>query len=260
MILADYSALDAAGLNLHAVFTLDRLPAGLRDSLDGERRYRQLILIGNGGRALWTAIEAEGITSDNPIDEFSVRRVEAWLAAYASGRRYQIVYPGDRPIGLQTLGELAGWHFDSPFMVGINARWGTWFAYRVAVLADTEFSEAEFAEAELADSASEPAAVAVSAGESTRATSTASPCAACRQRPCVDACPAQAIGDAGFELQRCVAYRRRPGSACRLACLARLACPVRQELRYGDEQMRHSYATSLRMIERMSDETFSSAD
>ena len=245
MILADYAALDAEGLNLHAVFTLDRLSAGWRDSLDRERRYRQLILIGNGGRALWTAIEAEGITSENPIDEFSVRRVAAWLAVHASGRRYQILYPGDRPIGLQTLGELAGWHFASPFMVGINARWGTWFAYRVAVLADTEF----------ADSASECAA-----GESARATLTVSPCAACRQRPCVDACPAQAMDEAGFDLQRCVAYRRRPGSACRLACLARLACPVKRELRYGDKQMRHSYATSLRMIERMSDETFSSAD
>lgn len=237
MIPADYAALDDAGLNLHAVFALDRLPAGVRDSLDPGRSYRQLILIGNGGRALWTAIEAEGITGENPIDEFSVRRVEAWLAAHASGRRHQIVYPGDCPVGLQTLGELAGWHFASPFMVGINARWGTWFAYRAAVLTDTDFV-----------ASASPAGE--SSGDVSSASSFTSPCAACRQRPCVDACPAQAMGEAGFDLRRCVAYRRSPGSACRLGCLARLACPVKHELRYCDEQIRHSYSISLRMIER----------
>ena len=222
---ADFAALDAVGLNLHAVFALDQLPDALRNECDPARNYSQLILIGNGGRAMWQAILREGGRSADPIDDFSVREVRRWLAAQASGRSYEIVYPGERLVGLQSLGECAGWHFASPFMVGINERWGTWFAYRVAVLADTDF-------------------------EPTRPVPGESPCTACRPRPCVSACPGKAIEDSGFNLADCVRYRLRADSACQTTCMARLACPVRAEHRYDDEQIRHAYAISLRFIEQ----------
>ena len=180
---ADFAALDAVGLNLRAVFALDQLPDALRDALrnecDAARNYSQLLLIGNGGRAMWQAILREGGRSADPIDDFSVRAVRRWLAAQASGRSYEIVYPGERLVGLQSLGECAGWHFASPFMVGINERWGTWFAYRVAVLANTDF-------------------------EPTRPVPGESPCTACRPRPCVSACPGKAIEDSGFNLKTSV--------------------------------------------------------
>lgn len=226
---ADFAALDAVGLNLRAVFALDQLPDALRDALrnecDAARNYSQLLLIGNGGRAMWQAILREGGRSADPIDDFSVRAVRRWLAAQASGRSYEIVYPGERLVGLQSLGECAGWHFASPFMVGINERWGTWFAYRVAVLANTDF-------------------------EPTRPVPGESPCTACRPRPCVSACPGKAIEDSGFNLADCVRYRLRPDSACQTTCMARLACPVRAEHRYDDEQIRHAYAISMRFIEQ----------
>jgi epoxyqueuosine reductase len=174
---------------------------------------------------MWQAILREGGRSADPIDDFSVREVRRWLAAQASGRSYEIVYPGERLVGLQSLGECAGWHFASPFMVGINERWGTWFAYRVAVLANTDF-------------------------EPTRPVPGESPCTACRPRPCVSACPGKAIEDSGFNLADCVRYRLRPDSACQTTCMARLACPVRAEHRYDDEQIRHAYAISLRFIEQ----------
>lgn len=222
---ADFAALDAVGLNLRAVFALDQLPDALRNECDPARNYSQLILIGNGGRAMWQAILREGGRSADPIDDFSVRAVRRWLAAQASGRSYEIVYPGERLVGLQSLGECAGWHFASPFMVGINERWGTWFAYRVAVLADTDF-------------------------EPTRPVPGEPPCTACRPRPCVSACPGKAIEDSGFNLADCVRYRLRPDSACQTTCMARLACPVRAEHRYDDEQIRHAYTISLRFIEQ----------
>ncbi len=222
---ADFAALDAVGLNLRAVFALDQLPDALRNECDPARNYSQLILIGNGGRAMWQAILREGGRSADPIDDFSVRAVRRWLAAQASGRSYEIVYPGERLVGLQSLGECAGWHFASPFMVGINERWGTWFAYRVAVLADTDF-------------------------EPTRPVPGESPCTACRPRPCVSACPGKAIESDEFNLANCVRYRLRADSACQTTCMARLACPVRAEHRYDDEQIRHAYAISLRFIEQ----------
>ena len=222
---ADFAALDAVGLNLRAVFALDQLPDALRNECDPARNYSQLILIGNGGRAMWQAILREGGRSADSIDDFSLREVRRWLAAQASGRSYEIVYPGERLVGLQSLGECAGWHFASPFMVGINERWGTWFAYRVAVLADTDF-------------------------EPTRPVPGESPCTACRPRPCVSACPGKAIESDEFNLANCVRYRLRADSACQTTCMARLACPVRAEHRYDDEQIRHAYAISLRFIEQ----------
>ena len=232
----DFSALDAAGLNLHAVFELAELPDALRagpHALDPEHDYTQLLLIGNGGSALWAAVEAEGLADADPIDEYSVRQVERWLAVQAAEARvsrWRVVYPGAQAlaIDLQSFGRRAGWHHASPFMVGINARWGAWFAYRVAVLADTRFAP-------------------------TSAWTEVSPCVACTERRCRVACPGQAAGadgGLGFALERCLDYRRQTDSACRATCVARLACPVAAHARYSAAQLRHSYSISLAMIER----------
>lgn len=230
MSAADFSALNEAGLNLQAVFDLAALPDGMRaplERLDPERRYRQLILIGHGGRRLWARLQAAAPASAHPIDDYSVGAVRAWFAAQWPGRAFAIAYPGDVPVGLQALGTLAGWHHESPFRVGINAAWGSWFAYRVLLLADSAL----------------PATLPMP-GES--------PCATCAGQPCVAACPAGALADGAFALQKCVAYRRLPDSRCRLTCVARVSCPVRPEHRYDDAQLAHSYAQSLRMIEQYS--------
>jgi hypothetical protein len=225
----DFSALDRAGLNLQAVFDLDALPgevvAPLRRDFDPDRRSRQLILIGHAGRAMWAAVEAAGIASADPIDDFSVRTAEAWFAAQFAGHWHAIVYPGEVAVGLQTLGRLAGWHHPTPFMVGIQQEWGTWFAYRVAMLSDTRLAP-------------------------TPPRRAASPCERCADRPCVSSCPAGAMADGGFALDKCVRYRREPASRCRSTCIARVSCPVGSAHRYSEAQMAHSYSISLQAIER----------
>lgn len=232
MTTADFSALDRAGLNLQAVFNLDGLPgeivAQLRRHFDPAHRYRQLILIGHAGKTLWDSVKASGIESENPIDDFSVGTVGQWLATHCPDRVHQIIYPGDKqnvPVGLQALGKLAGWHRPSPLMIGIDERWGTWFAYRVALLADIDL-------------------------EPTAPVRGASPCARCAERFCAAACPAGALDGAAFALDKCVAWRKRPDSPCRTTCLARLACPVGAEHRYEEAQIRHTYSRSLQAIER----------
>ncbi len=225
---ADFAALEAAGLNLHAVLDVGELPsqvlADLRRDFAPSHACRQIILIGNAGRSMWAALKASGIASDDPIDDFSVRAVSQWFAARFPSHRCTLLYPGDAPVGLQTLGALAGWHRPAPFMLGILPQWGSWFGYRVALLADTDLPPTEPLRAAL-------------------------PCEACATRPCVAACPAQAMSDGGFSLQKCAAYRLQPESRCRAGCVARDACPVGREHRYDDEQIRHSYSVSLRAIE-----------
>lgn len=228
-LLTRFAALDRAGLNLHAVFDLASLPAALGAELQRDftpaHACRQLILVGNAGRALWTALQASGFHSADPIDDFSVRAVAQWFAEQLPGRRYTVLYPGDKPVGLQALGRLAGWHHATPFKVGILPGWGSWFAYRAALLADTALPTTPPLQVE-------------------------SPCLSCSAQPCITACPAQAMAGGGFALDKCVGYRRQPDSLCRSCCVARDACPVGREHRYHDDHLRHSYGVSLRAIER----------
>lgn len=228
---ADFAALEAAGLNLHAVLDAPDLPpqvlADLRRDFAPEHACRQIVLIGNAGRAMWAALKAAGPASDDPIDDFSVRTVMQWFTTQFPGHRSTLLYPADKAVGLQSLGQLAGWHHPTPFKLGILPQWGTWFGYRVALLTDTELAP-------------------------TAPLQAASPCASCAGRPCVAACPPQAMADGEFVLDKCVSYRLQPDSRCRTRCVARDACPVGREHRYDEEQVRHSYSVSLRAIERYS--------
>lgn len=229
MRIRDAAALNDAGLNLQAVFNLDELPADiaaqLRCRFDPARRYRQLILIGHAGRTLWASVKASGIVSENPIDDFSIKTVEHWFAEQFAGKCREIIYPGSTAVGLQTLGKLAGWHHASPLKIGIDEKWGTWYAYRVVVLADTDLAPS-------------------------RPMESTSPCDRCQDKTCIASCPAGALAGGGFALEKCVGYRRQPSSGCKANCLARVSCPVGVEHRYCDEQIRHTYSISMKAIER----------
>lgn len=225
----DTALLDSAGLNRQAVFNIDDLPADVATSV-GEHcstvsAGRQLILIGHAGRKLWECVKAAGTDSENPIDDFTVRTVRRWFAQCQAQNAYEIIYPGTQAIGLQRLGQLAGWHHPTPFMVGIDSEWGTWYAYRAVVVADTAFAP-------------------------TRPVQSASPCATCDHKVCIASCPAAAMEGGRFDLGKCIGYRKQEGSSCKATCLARISCPAGSMHRYCDEQIHHSYSISMRFIER----------
>lgn len=217
-----------AGLNRQHVFNLADLPAELVASLQPAAHERQLILFGHAGRRLWECVQADGIRSEHPIDEYSVRTVERWLTQTLPAARARFVFPqslGSQRIGLQSLGRIAGWHRPAPFMVGIDAVWGSWFAYRAAILIDTDL----------------PASAPVDNGY---------PCDSCTDKPCIAACPTNALASGTFNLAACNAGRLAPDSVCALGCTARSACQVGAEHRYDDSQIRHSAAGSLAAIQR----------
>jgi hypothetical protein len=228
-VAADFTRLNEVGLNLQAIFNIDDLPAEIarevRQRFDPTHRYRQLILIGHGGKTLWDSVMAAGIASENPIDEFSVRMLTQWFDKQQTSHQYRLVFPGDAPIGLQTLGKLAGWHHPSPFMIGINEEWGSWYAYRAVALADTDLTPS-------------------------RPVQGKSPCDACRDKPCVTHCPASALSEGGFDLKACIDYRKSTASLCKASCVARISCPVGARHRYCSEQIAHTYSISMRVIEQ----------
>lgn len=217
--------LDQAGLNRQHVFDLTSLPGDIVDRLAIQPSERQLILFGHGGRRLWECVRASGIGGENPIDDYSILTVARWFAEQLPGHRYRLLFPGEQPIGLQALGQLAGWHHPSPIMVGVDRQWGSWYAYRAVVIADTDLQP--------------------SIPQTRR-----SPCPDCRERPCISACPAGALRDGRFDLDTCSRFRLQADSPCSAGCLARQACPVGSEHRYDDAQIRHSYSRSLAVIRR----------
>jgi epoxyqueuosine reductase len=221
--------LDAAGINRQHVFDLATLPDEVRATLGDTTDYRQLILLGHGGRRLWECVQASGIGGEHPIDDYCVQTIGRWFAECLPGVRFRLIYPGDTPVGLQALGKLAGWHHAAPFMLGIDGEWGSWFAYRAVALANSRFWPFFAADR-------------------------SNPCLSCPEQPCIAACPADAMAGGQFSLTHCAGHRLQAGSGCAHGCFARSACPVGAEHRYADDQMRHVYAQSLAMLRKYSAE------
>ena len=223
------SLLSERGLNLQAIFNIDQLPvsilAALKNTQPEIEKYTQLILLAHGGQTLWQALKTSGLKSDNPVDDFSIDSVHQFFKKHYETNQYTIIYPGESALDLQQLGQLAGWHHPSPFKVGINKHWGSWFAYRAVILTNTAFK----ATARIDDT---------------------SPCNSCHRTPCIEACPAGAMANNDFRLQACVDYRKQANSSCKDRCLARLRCPVAAHHRYSDEQIHYHYSVSMRVIEK----------
>lgn len=216
------------GLNIHAIFDLNTIPDSLINSIKctgvDTDRFNQLIVVGHLGGRLWDCVTAEVIHSDHPVDDFTLTVVKLFFKQNYSNNQFEIIYPGEQVIGLQQLGTLAGWHFSSPFKVGVNDKWGSWFAYRAVLLADTDFAITSPLDSE-------------------------SPCIRCQQKPCIKACPADALASGELNFDSCINYRKQPLSSCQLICHARVSCPAGAEYCYSDEQLNYHYAVSMKTIE-----------
>ena len=225
------------GLNLQAVFYISDLPTFIVELLQAQLPdlddYQQLILFAHGGKSLWRAFipslllqqQLDNTTSVNahPLDTYSTRIVSQYMHSELPLSRFRIIYPGSTPLPIQQLGELAGWHHPSPMRIGINTRWGSWFAYRVIVLSNTRL-------------------------ETTEPVCSQSPCDNCIDKVCISACPSGALDEGDFKLDQCISYRKKPVSPCALTCPARTSCPIGSEHRYYKEQLSFHYSHSLLSI------------
>ena len=215
------------GLNMQAVLDLKSLPEYIATTLSADsvnlENWDQLLLFANGGKDFWRALPAGSFRSDNPVDDFSVQVVKDFFKLENNGVPYKFIYPGDIPVDLQGLGALVGWHNPSPFLVGINQDWGSWFAYRVVVLANTNYRV-------------------------TMPVKIDSPCDSCKDKPCIRSCHANAIINEKLDINACVEYRKQPDSKCQTSCASRLACPVGRDHAYQKEQLVYHYKVSLESI------------
>jgi len=221
------------GLNIQAIFNLPDLPEEIITAITSKAsdisHFKQLIVFGHGGKQMWEKTQQSTFAKlADPIDNFSSDIVRHYFASACNDNTYTILYPnGADTIPLQKLGELVGWHHAAPFKVGINAFWGSWFAYRVVVLADTSL-------------------------EPTPHITAPSPCDSCKEKACISACPASAFNETDASFETCVNYRLSTSSPCKTQCLARLACPIASEHRYTTEQINYHYTRSMQTIEEYS--------
>ncbi|TQV89628.1 hypothetical protein [Aliikangiella coralliicola] len=239
----DGKELSEQGLNLHAIFKIADLPDVVKTQLlecsENLKAYNQLIVIAHGGRLMWqkvkewqTRLQPHGeknspLKSKDPIDDFSTEMVTQFFAQRFAENEFELIFPNNpaqnnKPIGLQKLGELAGWHHPSPFRVGINQEWGSWFAYRAVVLVKSQYQLITH--------------------------TYLSPCHNCHDKPCISACPAEALRDGDLSLEKCLDYRKKQNSLCENRCLARLACPIAKSNQYSEEQVNYHYRLSLDTI------------
>lgn len=165
------------------------------------------MLVGNVGGGFWDDFQTwSGCNPDraNPLDSWSRDVIEPVAAL---GRAHA-VYPFELPHHpFQQWAMRAERLKSSPIGIVMHPQFGLWHAYRGALLFDRSVSPPLI----------EPPT---------------HPCDACRDKPCMSACPVRAHSASGFDYPGCLAWARSPASTCRDGCLDRNACPVGVDHRY----------------------------
>lgn len=226
------ASLAESGLPLQGSLELDALDAGVHTALtDGGHdlaRFASLLFFGQGGPTLYERHVNMVRHRPDPFDETSARLVTEWHRTTHPDAAFEIVVPGEAILPLGRLAETLGWGKASPLGLTINPTFGLWIAHRVVALSELVFPPPP--------------------GTSHH------PCESCADTPCVNACPVGAVSlTSGFDIEVCSRHRVTSESPCALQCLARNACPVGAEHRYGPEQMRHHYSAGLASIRRWLD-------
>jgi epoxyqueuosine reductase len=226
------------GLNLIAatpVECYDRAVAEISRAASIDPRARSIVVLGNGGGALWHAFKAHAAKNpgwwdrENPLDDFTREVVErdVTAAARSLGLRLTVVYPfmnGDRTLNFIELGKVAGIAGPSILGVTVHPVYGPWIAFRAALLVDQEID---------------------SPGEALGF----DPCPGCTARTCIPGCPAGAVTiDAGWDIPRCLTHRVEVEPDCAPRCHARANCVLGPEHRYPDDELAYHQMRALRSM------------
>lgn len=174
---------------------------GVPDARAGHAAHA-VFVVGSLSNALFKIFASSREATDglpDPLDRFT-RRV---LTRLAESEGLGIVFPFEGPPyhPFQRWTLRAGSFSRSPMGVLAHSAFGPWAGLRAALLSP------------------EPLAVPT-------APPTEGPCPTCSDTPCMSACPAGALSQAGYDVPRCLAYlRANPAAPCHAGCLARHACP-----------------------------------
>jgi hypothetical protein len=210
------------GLNLIAATEVSKLPPDLINFFSKKNISFQLTdtlcLIASGGKELWEHLPHPLNEFDHPIDQFSIDQMKKIQVEQKIDVRILFPHPFLH-IPLQKIGRFLNLSRPSFLGLDINDNYGAWFAFRGAFLTTKKLNLPSLLSFE-------------------------SPCDACTDRPCVNACPSKAIASKDeLKMNLCIDYRLNPNSNCSDKCHARLACPYQKEHQYKMEQINYHMTT-----------------
>lgn len=184
-----------------------------------------LVLLGNAGPRMWDAFAPTRTFGPHPLDHWTREVVTALAQRLGATPLFPFDGPPHHPF--QRWAMRAGPVHPSPLGILVHPELGLWHAYRAALALGEHLPLPPRA-------------------------STASPCDACADRPCLSACPVGAFAPEGFDPAACGDWLARPrGERCMHdGCAARLACPVGRDRRYAPAQMRFHMAAFARAVDR----------
>jgi len=177
-----------------------------------------ITLLGNIGGSIWPAFTRWRETYDgsDPLDTWSKQLIRP-LAETLGATAY---FPSDPPWQpFQQWAMRAEGLEPSPLGILIHPQYGLWHGYR--------------------------AALGFSFRIDAPVTQASHPCDTCTERPCLTACPVDAISMTGFHVPTCRTYLAKESGkkSCMISgCLARNACPVGEGFRYPPEQLKFHMA------------------
>lgn len=216
-------AAESRGLALRGGFHPD--PADRVPALPDGGTVHSVVLLGFLGTAQWPVFAASPEYADgraHALDRWSRRVIDELGAAHGAVARY----PSDGPpwLPFQHWALRSESIHRSPLGLLIHPTYGLWHSYRGALCFRTRLA--------LPPTATK-----------------ASPCDACRDKPCLNGCPVNAFTPAGYDAAACARHVAAPaGADCRqLSCRARRACPVGALHRYGPAQSLFHMAAFLGM-------------
>ena len=240
-------ALAPFGLNLVGVTTAaayDALvPASHRLAAEGSppdaTRPGAIVVIGNGGGGFWSAYRdhlvrhPEHAGREHPLDDFtrSVLAANALPVAERLGLRPVLRLPFEAttpPVSFVHLAEAAGLGRRGLLGVLLHPEFGPWMALRGALL--------------VAEAA--PAA---------RPAAGFDPCPSCIERPCLAACPGEAVSyPDGWDIPRCIAFRvdEADRNPCLDRCHARVACVYGRQHIYPPDALAHHQQRAFAVMRR----------
>jgi len=216
--------LDACGLDLAGVLAVERYDALVPESWQSQRLNpgsRFVYVIGSAGSGFYHFAREQLAGRAHPLDECCEARVGAAarrLAEAGALQRALFYWEKRGPAGgtfadFVAIAHAAGLGARSRIGILLHPEHGPWFAIRALILTDRA-PPPGFVPREVADF-----------------------CSAC-PAPCVGACPARAVREAGIDLDRCSESRHHE-PRCAVRCDARLACPIGVDSRYDSEALAH---------------------
>jgi len=171
--------------------------------ISGGSAVTNLLLIGSTGPSLWPSFRTTPEFAD-PAPHALDRYTKRALSQIAADHRYEVLFPFEGPpyFPFQQWALKCGGFSQSPLGVLAHAQYGPWTGFRAAFLT------------------SEPVIA-------TPAPTVSGPCETCFDKPCVTACPVDAISpETGYDVPACKTHLASdPAIACWSGCLARHACP-----------------------------------